>query len=358
MKSSRLYPSFLLAAAIALMLFPVSRAADATTSTIKFSDPGKPGTLKIQLARGDLRIKGVDTAEISVESEVQPITRKARKDGLRVLSSSSGFTLTEKDNVVTLDSLSETGHFGGRADFNVSVPRNTNVVVQSSWGGGIDIAGVAGDLDITCTNGVVTLDGISGGAVVNSMNGQIRASVQQLQDNRPLSFTSMNGEVLLRVPADAKANLRLRTHNGSILTDFEETALVTKTENAPAAGPGRRIVSRSHGSTVLPPEAHEAIREASRAAVEVTREAAQALREAANAAREGAEAARIGDDERGPTPRPARAPEAQRTPRPPTPPIPPVTGGKLVTGTLNGGGPEINVATMNGDVTLRRLERK
>ena len=38
--------------------------------------------------------------------------------------------------------------------------------------------------------------------------------------------------------------------------------------------------------------------------------------------------------------------------------IPTLTGGKLVTGTLNGGGPEISVATMNGDVTLRQLEKK
>ena len=38
--------------------------------------------------------------------------------------------------------------------------------------------------------------------------------------------------------------------------------------------------------------------------------------------------------------------------------IPTITGGKLVTGTLNGGGPEISVANMNGDVTLRQLEKK
>ena len=43
---------------------------------------------------------------------------------------------------------------------------------------------------------------------------------------------------------------------------------------------------------------------------------------------------------------------------PPMPPIPTISGGKLVTGTLNGGGPEISVATMNGDVTLRQLEAK
>ena len=61
-------------------------------------------------------------------------------------------------------------------------------------------------------------------------------------------------------------------------------------------------------------------------------------------------------------PVPPTAPEA--APVPPVPPVPPmpaiptITGGKLVSGTLNGGGPEISVATMNGDVTLRRLEAK
>ena len=43
---------------------------------------------------------------------------------------------------------------------------------------------------------------------------------------------------------------------------------------------------------------------------------------------------------------------------PPIPPIPPVlpsiSGGKVVSGTLNGGGPEIQIATMNGTITLRK----
>ena len=41
-------------------------------------------------------------------------------------------------------------------------------------------------------------------------------------------------------------------------------------------------------------------------------------------------------------------------PIPPIPPIPPISGGKIVSGTLNGGGPDIQIATMNGDITLRK----
>ena len=40
----------------------------------------------------------------------------------------------------------------------------------------------------------------------------------------------------------------------------------------------------------------------------------------------------------------------------PLPPLPPMTGGKIVSGTLNGGGPDIQVTTMNGDITLRKLD--
>ena len=88
----------------------------------------------------------------------------------------------------------------------------------------------------------------------------------------------------------------------------------------------------------------EAVREAVRAGAEAAREAAQAAREAAHAAREGIA-------------------EANGAPIPPIPPFPPMphvmpslSGGKVVSGPLNGGGPEIQIATMNGTITLRKME--
>ena len=378
MKHLRLYPSFLFAAALALAFFAAARAAE-STSTIKFSDPSKPGTLKIQLARGGLRVRGADTDEVSVKSEAKPASKTPRKDGLRVLTASSSFALLEKDNVVTLDAVSDGWH-GAGADFTLTVPRTTSVIVSNSWGGDISCANLAGDLEINCLNGTVKLDGIAGGAVVNTMNGEIHASVLALNENKPLSFTSMNGEVVLRVPLEARANVRLRTQNGSILTDFDESVLITKTEMSPRTGSRRG----SRGVTIggLPPEAREAIREVTRVAVQVGREAAEAVREGIEASRERHEEARERAEAAREKARAARemaeagrqAVEAPRAPVPPTapeaapvPPVPPVppmpaiptiTGGKLVSGTLNGGGPEISVATMNGDVTLRRLESK
>ena len=82
-----------------------------------------------------------------------------------------------------------------------------------------------------------------------------------------------------------------------------------------------------------------------RAGAEAAREAIEAARDAANAARDGIAEARD------------RAPGAPMPPMPPMPPaLPTLGGGKIVSGTLNGGGPEIQIATMNGTITLRKLE--
>lgn len=315
-------------------------AANDAPTVIKFSDPARPGTLKVQMTRGEVRIQGADTAEIALTSEAKPISQK-RKDGLRVLASSTGYSLTERDNVVTLDALTD-GWNSGATDFTLTVPRSTQVVVHSSFGGVITCTGLGGDLEIDNMNGEIVLEGNSGGAVVQTMNGSIKASIPQLTEGKPLSFISMNGEIALRVAPYAKANLRFRTQNGAVLTDFPEEALVTKTESAPRA---------QDQIGVLPPEARNALREASRVAVEAAREVEAVMREVAAAARDGLQEARPADREKPRTAKP------QTAPRPPKAPIAPtITGGKLLTGTLNGGGPEISVATMNGDVILRQLD--
>lgn len=359
----RLFPSFVVAALLAVTLLTAARGADDVT-TIKFSDPAKPGTIKVSLARGSLRVKGAEVAEITVKSDAKPVTSKSvRKDGLRVLTAASSFSLTEKDNVVTLDAVSD-GMHGGGSDFTVTAPRNTTIVVNNAWGGDIQCANLGGDIEVHSMNGSVRLDEISGGVVVETMNGEISANIRELRDNKPLSFQSTNGEVVIRLPSDAKANVRLRTQNGSVLTDFDDTALVTKTEAAPRPAPRR--TSRSSGKTPTAPLApmgpeaprppvapkpptapksgldesdKEEIRAAVRAGAEAAREAMSIARDAVQAAHEGMA-------------------EAGISIKIPTISIPTITGGKLVTGTLNGGGPEITVATMNGDVTLRQLDKK
>lgn len=324
----------------------VAQAGDGSSSTLKFSDASKPGTLKIVVTNGDIRVRGVEGATITVRTELKPERAKERKDGLRVLTSSATFSLSEKDNVATLSYGTDSWPNGG-GDFDITVPRNSNIVVSSSFGGDIDIGAVTGDIEIKSLNGEVTLNDVSGGASVETMNGEIHANIRTLTDGKPLSFTSMNGEVQLKLARDAKASVRLRTHNGSILTDFDEKQLVTKTVSVKGARP-------SHGPQLEnsndAEEIRATVREAVRLGIDAAREAARGARDAMREARGQHD---DNDDDHGDvTPRRPMAPGV------PVPPMPPMTGGKIITGTLNGGGPEVRVTTMNGDVTLRKADGK
>jgi hypothetical protein len=333
-----------------MTLFCLATArAEQNESAIKFSDPSKPGTLKVVVLHGDLRIHGADVNEVLVKSSARAVTVAPRKDGLRVLTAAFSFGLSEKENIITLDAMSE-GWNSPPVDLDITVPRTTAIILSNANGGDITCADVTGDLDIKSHNGgEIRLDNIDGGALVETMNGEIRATVRALHEGKPLSFMTQNGEVTLKIPSEVKANVRLRTQNGSILTDFDDKVLVTKTEavaRTPKAKRANTTRRNSTRSTETREEIQTTIHEAAQASIDAAREAASAVREAAQAAREALQEARITGD--------SNAVLAV----PPMPPLPPMTGGKIVSGTLNGGGPEIQIATMNGDVTLRKIEAK
>lgn len=361
---ARLFPSFCIAAGLALLLISAAHAEDSTSNTIKFSEPGKPGTIKIRVGHGDVRITGIksETGEVTVKSDAQAVTSAPRKDGLRVITAASSFALSEKANVITLDATENWSH-GQSGDFTLTVPKSTSVIITSAWGGDVSCTDLSGDVEIKGLNGEVKLTNLSGGALVETMNGEIKASITELHDGKPLSFTSMNGEVALNLPADIKANVRLRTQNGSILTDFDDKVLVTKTEAAPYTPKSGRRVSvvrkdnrnSNNDTTATNEEIRAAIKEGVQAGAEAAREVAQAIREAAQAAREGAQAAREAEASANSNP---HVNVNIGAPVPSMPPLPPMTGGKIVSGTINGGGPDIRIATMNGDVTLRKFEPK
>ena len=321
-----------LALIASLAAAPLARADDeGSNATVKLSAPDKPATLMLDMPWADIRIVGVDGDTVSVESSLtQKSTKPARPGALRRLDNEVTFELSEKDNVVTVSLAGDNPWAGHDAEFKISVPRAMALNIKTSAGGDLQVKGVEGDMEIENMNGEVKLDGVVGAAVINTMNGEVRA-VYAKAPQKPISITSMNGEVDLRVPADTKANISMSTHNGSILTDFSEDVLKTKTEGRKSSA-----YSYSYGGA----EAARAGAQAGRAAAEVGGEGSP----------EGAPAMAREDVPGATTPR------APRAPRAPRPPMPTVTGGKLVTGSLNGGGVDVKISTMNGEITLRQTK--
>jgi hypothetical protein len=350
-------PPFLrLGAALAAMAFVSTAAradeagAEATTARIKFSDPAKPGTLRAELPWADVHVTGSDVAEIVVTSSLNQKGREEpRPDGLRRLDQDVTFELAEKDNVATLQIAGDNAWSAHGSEFNIQVPRNTSLVLHTQAGGDIVVENVQGDIDINSMNGQVTLSDVGSSAVVNTMNGEIHAKFK-IAPVKPVSLSSMNGEIALEVPADTKANLRMRSQNGAILTDFPENTLKTKSEARAKPVDGPPIAVPETGVTPAPapspnPDASQTTRDVQKAVREAQRAAEKAARDAQRAVEQAMRDAERAVNGHGPRP-----------PHPPRMPVLPMFGGKSIVGTLNGGGVDIQLASMNGAITLRQAK--
>jgi hypothetical protein len=319
---SHLYPIALVLATSVFL--PGANAGE----SVKFSDPAKPRILKLHLGLGmnDVRIQGAETNEVQVTSKAA--STQPRQDGLRPLVAVSKFTLTEKDNVVILEAPPHE-ETRGRGDFSIIAPRDVALVIEDSAGGDIHCAQLSGDIDISTMHGVVRLDEVTGGVVVSTMQGEIHATLRELREGKPISLTSVHGPVVVRLPETARANIRLRSISGNILTDFDPNVLVTETQVSRDSSVSSRFVAKGADGKSSTASA------------------------SASASNDG-----IQQKPRKPSARPADSAPAPRTESSSAaePKVPLITGGKSVVGKLNGGGTEISMSTMKGDVIFRKLE--
>jgi DUF4097 and DUF4098 domain-containing protein YvlB len=204
------------------------------------------------------------------------------RDGLRRIDQGGGgLVIEEQNNVLTISS----GNFFRGGNIDLQVPARTNLTLSAFNGGAITVDGVEGEIEVTNTNGNVNLTNVAGSVVAHAMNGRLTAVMREVTQGKPLSFTSMNSNVDVTLPASTKANLKIRADNGGAWSDFD----IQNTASTPVVDDNRNTANNTN----------------------------------TNNARGRAPRVRI---------------ETART----------------TTGTINGGGPDVEIRTLNGDIFLRR----
>ena len=220
--------------------------------------------------------------------------------GLRRLSQPAGLAVTEENNVMTISN----GRLSGGSDVELQVPARTNLKLNTVNGNQVLVELIEGDIEVTALNGSIVLTDIAGAAVVHATNGEVKVTLRQVTPQKPMSFTSFNGDVDVTLPANAKANLKMRTDHGEVLTDFDVKIEQRPPQTTTGVVPRLRIV---------------------------------------------------------PEPSPGQTPRVYvQPPQPPQPPQP-GRGGPFrveldssIYGSVNGGGPEFELRTFNGDIYLRK----
>lgn len=231
--------SFLLVAA-----WTWAQDAEPDRVSVPFSDPSRPKTLKASLINGSISVKGYDGKEAIVEARSRRDSRGRRRrepenvDGLhRIDMNATGLAVEESDNVITVGTRMPAESVG----LNIQVPFDTSLKLHAVNGRDISVDQITGDIEIDSTNGNATVTHVSGAAVVHSLNGKVLVSIDKFS-GKPLSFSSLNGNIDVTLPADTKARLKLKTDNGAVYSDFDiamDRAARTPTVEENRSGNGR-----------------------------------------------------------------------------------------------------------------------
>ena len=187
--------------------------------SVNLSDPARPAFVKASLVNGSITVKAYDGKEVVVEARARNRERESERpesNMKRIIVSSTGLSVEEENNEVRIS----TDSYMRPIDLTISVPVHTSLKLSAVNSGDIVVTGVDGELDVNDVNGSVTLNNVSGSAVAHALNGRLLATFTRV-NQKPMAFSSLNGDIDVTFPADLKANLSLKSDRGEIFSDFD-----------------------------------------------------------------------------------------------------------------------------------------
>lgn len=206
--------------------------------TVPFSDASRPRVLSASLTQGCLTVEGYDGKDVIIQTNERQSGSHPRHvptgaEGLkRIEPAGMGLTVEEENNTVRIHS-----NFGNTGDMLVRVPFATSLKLKCMNGGDLKVSHITGEVELSNLNGGVWATNVSGSILAHSLNGKVMVTLDRVNPGKPMSFSSMNGDVDVTLPADTRANVKMKSDNGDIYSDFE--VKLSPTANAPVVEDGR-----------------------------------------------------------------------------------------------------------------------
>lgn len=191
---------------------------------VPFSDPSRPGVVEVSVLHGGITVKGYSGKEVIVEAQVRTREYKHKEksskkaEGLRRLAvNTTGLVVEEHNNVMQV----ETSSHQRTIDLMIQVPTRTSLKLNCVNDGDIKAEDISGEIEVQNVNGAVTLSRISGAAIAHALNDDVIVTFVKVDPAKPMSFSSLNGDIDVTFPADLRANIKFKAENGDIYSDFE-----------------------------------------------------------------------------------------------------------------------------------------
>jgi len=197
---------------------------------VPLTNPGKSALVNVKVFNGSITVTGYSGEKIIVEAklgsdhedkhneESETDEHPQKNKGMYLIKNhSTGLNITEENNIVdiSLRSMSQ------KVDANIKVPFSTSLKLKAFQSGKINVEKINGELEVNHHNGPIMLKNISGTVIANSFNGDLTVTFDKIDLDKPMSFTTFNGDIDVTFPKNAKFNLKMKSEQGEIYSDFK-----------------------------------------------------------------------------------------------------------------------------------------
>ncbi|MGV3540839.1 MAG: DUF4097 family beta strand repeat-containing protein [Rufibacter sp.] len=226
-------------------------ASDVRTYKVKLGN-GKDKQVQLTMFNSNVHIIGHSGDEVIIETRNYTAPPQ-RAEGLKPLynqmedNTNLGLAVEKKGDVVTIAKASRNP---GR--FTIRVPKNASVVYkETNWtGGDLHVSDLDGEIEAKMNNASANFTNVSGPVVANTTAGSIKVVFSAVDQGKPSAISAVAGDIDITLPANTKANFKLKSLQGEIYTDFDmDVKREGKTDMALIGG-GGNIDGKTNGGGV------------------------------------------------------------------------------------------------------------
>lgn len=209
---------------------------------------------KIAKSTGKLILQGIDQInvegyngnEIIFSTDFDDHEKNERAKGLKVINSRGlndnsgiGLSVQENGSDVTVQQISSGNSCNCDGGYTIKVPAGMNIYYEHSHHSGdkATIKDMNGEIEISVNYNDVSLINVAGPLSVKTVYGDLEAVYSSVNQSSPNSLVSVYGFADVSIPADTKADVKVRTNYGALYSDLEIKV-------APADGELKRLSSK------------------------------------------------------------------------------------------------------------------
>lgn len=181
------------------------------------------GRISLENINGGAQIKVWDRAAVQVDAIKKAYRRERLAEArIEVNATEENIRIKTEYPYQNLNFRSDERRYENPAtvEYSLTVPRKAVLESIEMVNGSIDIDGVEGSVKASSINGRVNARGLLGEARLSTINGPLVATFTQLEETKPITLGSVNGQVTLVLPSNANAMIRASTVHGGITSDF------------------------------------------------------------------------------------------------------------------------------------------